>query len=271
MGEVLRRRLAPLREADLSRVEALFTDVDGTLTTGGKLGASTLGALEALAQVGIPVVLVSGRPSGWGECWARQWPVAGVVVENGGLYFVWRKGRLVKIYAQPPAERRRNRRALERHVERALAHVKGARRSMDSAATEVDLAIDYAEDAALGAGAALRLEGLLTARGVSAVRSSVHVNCWLGRFDKASTVKRFLEREWGTTLRVNDPRYVYVGDSLNDAPMFAAFGLSVGVANVIDVVQQLDERPAYVTRAREGAGFIELVKAVVRARERRRP
>ena len=42
--------LRPLREADLSRVQAVFTDVDGTLTTGGRLRASTL-----------------GRSSRWGE------------------------------------------------------------------------------------------------------------------------------------------------------------------------------------------------------------
>jgi len=40
----------PLREADLSRVEAVFTDVDGTLTTGGRLRASTLSALERLER-----------------------------------------------------------------------------------------------------------------------------------------------------------------------------------------------------------------------------
>ena len=38
--------LRPLREADLSRVEAVFTDVDGTLTTAGRFRASTLAALE---------------------------------------------------------------------------------------------------------------------------------------------------------------------------------------------------------------------------------
>jgi len=258
-----------LRAADFSQVEAIFTDVDGTMTTSGKLNAATLAALERLAALGLPVVLVSGRSSGWGECWARQWPVAGVVVENGGLYFAWRRGRLVKVYAQPPSVRGPNRRALERQVDRAIAKVPGARRSMDSAATEVDLAIDYAEDARLTVESAIELEAQLVSRGVSAVRSSVHVNCWLGRFDKASTVRRFLHREWGKHLEQDDRRYVYVGDSLNDAPMFGAFGLSVGVANVMDVADVLDERPAYVTRARESAGFIELAKAVARARARK--
>ena len=64
--------MRPLAEADLSGVEAVFSDVDGTLTTAGRLHASTLGAIEALVKGGVKVVLVSGRPAGWGEAWARE-------------------------------------------------------------------------------------------------------------------------------------------------------------------------------------------------------
>ena len=77
--------LRPLREADFSKVEAVFTDVDGTLTTAGKLRASTLGALERLDRAGVPVVLVTGRPAGFAEAWARTLPVSGVIAENGGI------------------------------------------------------------------------------------------------------------------------------------------------------------------------------------------
>lgn len=262
--------LRPLAKADLSKVRAVFTDVDGTVTTGGRLLASTLRAIEWLGAHGVDVVLVSGRPSGWGEAWARQWPVAGVIVENGGLYYAWRGRRLHKVYAQPPRQRAAQRRALLAHVAAAIAAVPGARLSMDSQATEVDLAIDYAEDVKLGPGAAGRLEAFLRARGVNAVRSSVHVNCWLGRFDKRTAVERFLVKEWRTRLTRDDRRFLYVGDSFNDQPLFRAFPLSVGVANVLDVVERLDERPAFVTRAREGKGFCEVADAIVRARRGRR-
>jgi HAD superfamily hydrolase (TIGR01484 family) len=261
-------RMRPLSEAGLSRVRAVFTDVDGTLTTRGQLGSSTLRALEWLVAHRIEVVLVSGRPSGWGECWARQLPVAGVIVENGGLYFARRGSRVAKVYAQPPAVRRVNRARLHQAVQAALRAVPGARLSMDSAATEVDLAIDYAEDAALGSGAADRLEAVLHARGITAVRSSVHVNCWVGRFDKRSTVERFLRREWGVALQPREQRFAYVGDSFNDEPMFEAFPLSIGVANVHDVLDRLKTPPQFVTRTREGKGFGEVADALVRARSR---
>lgn len=257
----------PLREADLSQVDAVFTDVDGTLTTHHRLASGTVRALEQLGERGVPVVLVTGRPAGWAEAWARTLPVAGVIAENGGLSFVRRsEGRLRKAYWEPPAARLRNRARLVREVGRALAEVPGARLSMDSVYTEVDLAIDYNEDAKLGEAGALALERWLVARGITAVRSSVHVNCWVGRFDKAKAVRRFLRLAWGRAALERLERYVYVGDSFNDAPLFAAFPTSVGVANVADVLDRLTHAPAFITRAREGRGFEELARAVLRAR-----
>ncbi|MCE9673682.1 HAD-IIB family hydrolase [Myxococcus stipitatus] len=259
----------PLREADLSRVAGVFTDVDGTLTTGHKLRADTVRALERLSDAGLRVVLVSGRPAGWGEAWARQLPVDGVIVENGGLFFLrGARGQLRKVYWERPAERVANRERLQAEVARVLRQVPGARLSVDSAYTEVDLAVDYNEEARLGDEGASRIESLLRARGVTAVRSSVHVNCWLGRFDKLSATRRFAKVAWGEQLDPRDGRYVYAGDSFNDAPMFEAFELGVGVANVRAVLDRIDAPPAFITRAPEGRGFEELARAILARRGR---
>jgi HAD superfamily hydrolase (TIGR01484 family) len=261
--------LAPLRTAPLGRVQGVFTDVDGTLTSAGLLLATTLRALERLAAARIRVVLVTGRPSGYAETWVRTLPVAGAIAENGGLYLVrTARGRLRKVFARPAGVRLRERRRLAREVARAVRRVAGARLSSDSRFTEVDLAVDYNEDVKLGAAAADRLEALLHARGIHAVRSSVHVNAWVGGFDKASMVRRFLRREWGTRLRPSDQRFVYLGDSFNDAPLFDAFALSIGVANVRTVLDRLETPPRYVTRAEEGHGFEELARAILGARSR---
>lgn len=256
-----------LRHADLSRVEAVFTDVDGTLTTGHKLRSQTIRALERLAAAGVKVVLVTGRPAGWGEAFARSLPVDGVIVENGGLFFVrGKQGGWRRVYAEPPGEREANRKRLQREVARVLRLVPGARLSVDSQYTEVDLAIDYNEDVKLGRAAADRIEALLHARGVRAVRSSVHINCWLGRFDKLVTARHYARVAWGVKLDPKDGRYVYSGDSFNDAPMFEAFALSVGVANVRDVLSEIDAPPAFITRAAEGRGFEELARALLTQR-----
>jgi hypothetical protein len=262
----------PLRDADLSRVEGVFTDVDGTLTSTHRLRSTTVRALERLVEAGLKLVLVTGRPAGWGEAWARTLPVDGVIVENGGLFFLKGPGgKLRKVYAESPRVREPNRRRLEAEVAAVLRQVPGARLSMDSAYTEVDLAVDYNEEAKLGEQGADRLEALLRARGVTAVRSSVHINCWLGRFDKLSAVRRFLKLAWGLRLEPGDERFVYAGDSFNDAPMFGGFALSVGVANVRRVLDRIDTPPAFITRAEEGRGFEELARAIVAQRARRAP
>jgi HAD superfamily hydrolase (TIGR01484 family) len=259
----------PLRQADLSDVQGVFSDVDGTLTTGGRLRASTLSAIERLDRAGVPVVLVTGRPAGFAEAWARTLPVAGVIAENGALSIrIDGRGALRKEYARPRSARGRERKRLQRTVAAALRHVPMARMSTDSLYTEMDLAIDYNEEVRLGEAAAERLEGFLHARGIRAVRSSVHVNAWIGRFDKAWMVRRFLRTVWRTRLEPDDRRWVYAGDSLNDAPLFAAFALSVGVANVRAVLSQLESRPRFITRAPEGEGFEELARAVLRQRRR---
>ncbi len=262
--------LAPLRTANFSGVRGVFTDVDGTLTTEGLLKASTVRALERLVGAEVPVVLVTGRPSGFAEAWLRTLPVAGCIAENGGLYLVRsRKGALRKVYARPSSVRAPERRRLVKTVAAALAAVPGARLSSDSLFTEVDLAVDYNEDVKLGPHAADALETFLTKRGVHAVRSSVHVNAWVGKFDKAWMVRRFLKKEWGARLRKGDRAWVYVGDSFNDAPLFSAFHLSVGVANVLDVLSALDAPPRYVTARREGPGFEEVARAILRQRARK--
>jgi HAD superfamily hydrolase (TIGR01484 family) len=256
----------PLIEADFHRVEAVFTDVDGTLTSADKLRSGTVRAIEELQAAGVRVVLVSGRPAGWGECWARTLPVDGVIVENGGLYYARRKGQLRKEYAQPASFRLKARARLVKAVNAAMLEVPGARLSSDSAHTEVDLAIDYNEEARLGPEAAGKLEAFLRRRRIQAVRSSVHVNCWIGRFNKLTMVKRFCAREWDLTVASRDTRLIYVGDSFNDAPMFEAFPLSVGVANVRAALATIDHPPAFITRQREGEGFCEVARQVLEAR-----
>ncbi len=259
--------MKPLSQAVLGNVRAVFADVDGTITTHGKLTSTVLRAIEWLVGHRVQVVLVSGRPSGWAECWIRQLPVAGVIAENGALAWVREGKGLKKRFAQTQPVRTKHRARLSRVVAAAMKKVRGSRLSSDSFAREVDLAIDYAEDARLPPQAADALEAFLASHGVTAVRSSVHVNCWIGDFDKLSAVKDFLWREWKTRLRRDDPRFVYVGDSFNDASLFAAFSASVGVANVLDVIDRIEATPKFITRSREGRGFCEVVDAIVRAQK----
>ena len=73
-------------------IHALFSDVDGTLTTNHRVEASTYAALEALGESGVPVVLVTGRPAGWGQAFMSVAPVAAVVITVARGRLVGRHG-----------------------------------------------------------------------------------------------------------------------------------------------------------------------------------
>ena len=60
-------------------------------------------------------------------------------------------------------------------------------------------------------------------------------------------------------------RWVYVGDSTNDARMFGHFEHSVGVANVARFWHLLSHHPRYVAPSERGAGFAEVVDAILAA------
>jgi HAD superfamily hydrolase (TIGR01484 family) len=243
-------------------VRGVFTDLDGTLTTDGRILASTYAAVEALAEAGVPVVVVTGRPAGWGHALVTTWPVRAVVTENGGVSFVRLGRRLKKLLAVPPARLARLRRRMLADAARVTREV-GARLSADSIYTEVDLAIDWNEEARLDEAHARRAEALLRGRGWNAVRSSVHVNFWPRGFDKLTACRRVVAALGG---RAGDlAPYLYVGDALNDEPMFRGFPRSVGVANVRKVWDELAARPAVVTRAAEGRGFEEVARAILRS------
>ena len=53
--------------------------------------------------------------------------------------------------------------------------------------------------------------------------------------------------------------YVFVGDALNDAPMFAGFPKSVGVANIRALVGRARRQARFLTERAEGAGLREVV------------
>jgi HAD superfamily hydrolase (TIGR01484 family) len=250
-------------------VRAVFTDLDGTLTTGGRLATSTFDAVAALAEAGIEVVIVTGRPAGWGHAMFRLWPVRAVVTENGGVTFLRTASargavREVKRYGVPvrtlPAVRRR----MTAAASRVLRQVRGARMAADTPYTEVNMAIDWNEDVHLPEAKARRIEALLRAAGFNAVRSSVHVNFWPGGFDKLTACRAVVKAMGGDPKDLSP--YLYFGDALNDEPMFAGFPRSVGVANVRKVWDELGAKPAHVTAAAEGAGFEEVARVVLAGR-----
>ena len=130
-GGALRAELVGARPvAELGGpIAALLSDVDGTMTTQGRVEGITYVALERLGEAGIPVVLVTGRPAGWGQAFMTVAPVAAVVTENGGVTWVRHGKHLKKLYGVPPASLPEWRRKMNILVNDINAKVPGAQLS----------------------------------------------------------------------------------------------------------------------------------------------
>jgi HAD superfamily hydrolase (TIGR01484 family) len=253
--------MKPLAELDRNGVGAVLLDIDDTLTTDGKLTAGAYAALERLQRARIRVVPVTGRPAGWCDHIARMWPVDAVVGENGAFYFFYSGGKLHRHFHEGIPGRRELRARLDAIAARILAAVPGCALASDQPYRETDLAIDYCEDVpALPLEAAQRIAALMRQEGLTAKVSSIHVNGWFGDYDKLATTRRLFAEHFGVDLERDNREVVFAGDSPNDAPMFAFFERSVGVANVRRFEGLRATPPKYVTRAASGAGFVELVE-----------
>jgi hypothetical protein len=142
---------------------------------------------------------------------------------------------------------------------RILHAVPGCALASDQPYRDTDLAIDYCEDVApLPPEAIDRIAALLRAEGMTARVSSIHVNGWFGAHDKLSMTRTLLREAFGIDLDKECERFVFVGDSPNDAPMFEFFPNSIGVANVRRFAARIAAPPQYVTERESGAGFAEL-------------
>ena len=265
------RPLSQASAATFDEVRYILTDIDDTLTLHGRLPASAYQALWRLAEGGFQVVPVTGRPAGWCDMIARFWPIAGVVGENGALYFRYDSQRRVmtRCYWKSPLEREEDRRRLARIREEVLAEVPGCAVAADQAYREADLAIDFCEDVAPLPPAAIdSIVSCFTRRGATAKISSIHVNGWYGDYDKLAMSRRFFADVFSLELDHHRNQVLYAGDSPNDAPMFAFFPHSVGVANVLHFLGHMDADPAWVTAGEGGDGFAELADLLLHSTRR---
>ncbi len=253
-------------------IVGVLTDIDDTLTTDGAITPDALRALAALREAGLRVMAVTGRPAGWSEPFALEWPVQAIVAENGAVALVrGPDGELRKLYQQDATTRERNFRRLQDLLQAIEQAVPGAKRAQDSAGRETDIAIDHSEFTQLPAERIAQIVALMQEAGLHATVSSIHINGWIGDHDKFSGARWIVRELLGRDLQAEIGRWVYVGDSTNDARMFEQFRHSVGVANIRRFVHQLQHPPRFVTRGERGAGFAELAASLLDTRAAQRP
>ncbi len=252
----------------LRGVVGVLTDIDDTLTRDGAIEATALAALKRLALAHLPVIAITGRPMGWSEPFARDWPVAAIVAENGAVALFREAGELRIEYAQDVRTRERNALRLREAADAVQREIPQARLATDSAGRATDIAIDHSEYAHLDPGDVERVVEILRANGMNATVSSLHINGWFGEHHKLSGARWIVHRLLGRDLDAEVGRWVYIGDSTNDQLMFGHFELSVGVANLMRFESQLLTWPAYLTAGERGAGFAEVADALIAAQAR---
>ena len=102
------RRLLPLQQLPdvaMRPLRGMLTDIDDTLTCEGAIEPVALQALQPMAAASLPVIAITGRPIGWSEPFALDWPVAAIVAENGAVVLIREGDALRTEYAQDAATR----------------------------------------------------------------------------------------------------------------------------------------------------------------------
>lgn len=265
------RPLSALSPDAAQRIAGLATDVDDTVLDHGELGTDALGALWAAREAGFPVLVATGRSVAFAEVLVRMWPVIGAVAENGALSVVRRGHGIVRLDPREPDERARVRRRLEDIVAEVRGAFPDATFSDDASGRVSDVTFDIGETRHVPPAQVAAMAALAESLGARTTTSSVHLHLTLDQADKASGILGFLAAERGVDPTWARGRWAFVGDSVNDAPAFAAFVHTFGVANVRGSVHALSVPPRYVTVAPRGRGFTELVSALLSSHTAARP
>jgi HAD superfamily hydrolase (TIGR01484 family) len=242
-------------------IRGVMFDIDDTFTLGGRIPEEAFSALWRLYERGFTLVPITGRPAGWCDHIARMWPVHGVIGENGAFYYYYSalEHRLFRRYVIEPDEILQKRMLMENISREALRKVPGAAIAADQPFRLFDLAIDFAEDVQhLSDDEIRKICTVFSEHGAVCKVSSIHVNGWFGGYNKLTTTKLFLEERLKLSWKEATETFVFIGDSPNDEPMFDAFPLSVGVANVRKFLPDMLHVPAYITSKEGGLGFSEM-------------
>ncbi|TAG05931.1 MAG: hypothetical protein EAZ43_00080 [Betaproteobacteria bacterium] len=254
----------------LRRIDYLLFDVDETFTTHGLLTSEAYATLFALRDAGILAIPVTGRPSGWGNVMLSTWPIAACVTENGGV-IAWRDAQNQSQQQVIHAEHRgvgyiESLRALGAAI---VAKHPSVRISADQPYRLTDLAIDHAEQSrGVSAAVIADIASMMHDAGYQTAVSSIHIHAYSPVNEKADGVYPLMQTAFAMNREQVRASAAFIGDSPNDASLFADIPMSVGVANVRTSLSKIHTPPAFICDAECGAGFIEFAQRLIAAKAR---
>lgn len=243
--------LSQLPTETLRQIRMLATDIDGTMTHGGRIPLRVLQAWQDAADAGLRVLLVTGRSAGEALGLARYLPHATwAVAENGARLLIPDQPPELLVPPRPTEHLQQ--------VARQIAGAKPLRPTADAFARQGDLAFerDGRTDHEV-----LQLRTRAAAEGVQLIWSSVHIHLSVHRPDKGLAVLEVAKR-W----EVPATAIATIGDSHNDEGLWVPgrFGVTVGTAETAKLV--LTQEPEWRTDAAGGDGWVEFVRVWLAAR-----
>lgn len=249
----------PVSELPKKKIQAVFTDLDDTLTLDGAIDAPTYDALCRLKAAGFWVAIVSGRPAGWADALMRLWPLDAMVFENGAGIFVRgpEKSELVNLASEVPVSVQKAKlQAIFDGLKRKIPHLKLA---SDQPYRLFDFAIDFTEDPPRLTKQELELVLAELARfpEITFKLSSIHVNYWYGTHTKVTACEYLLNGPL-KARGIGKENVVYCGDSPNDEPLFEYFPECMGVQNLMRFADRMKTLPKYLSKKPNGSGFQEI-------------
>lgn len=232
-------------------IKYIISDVDDTITKNGKLLPHALDALYKLKASGRTIVLLTGGSAGWSDTYIRQWPVDAVIAESGAVFLGYSKGGEITSIINPEIQQDKALKLRRKLMEYTSAYPF----SSDQFARVFDVAYDKKK---MSNAEKTALKNILTLFGASFSESSIHINAWFGDYNKKSSLRYFMTN----VLSISEEEYLekgmYIGDSLNDEPLFGYFPLSVGMHSVEDMKSSFKELPTYISQYGGGDGFFEV-------------
>jgi HAD superfamily hydrolase (TIGR01484 family) len=242
-------------------MRVLASDIDDTITAGGKLPSRTVELLEQLNAAGLMVALVTGRSAGWAQALAAYLPGLHVAIGENGLVCFDGAGRRRDL---GPSRDASFNCALTDNAAR-VARAFNLARTADDDFRLFERA--FVRPAGFDLETLRRCQGLVDA-GFEVIASSIHIHVRPANWNKADGLLAALAPE--LPAAESDERILFVGDSSNDRPLFARFPrTSVGVRNVQRFVDELEgDLPAYITEGEAAAGFAQVAERLLTARRR---
>ena len=148
-----------------------------------------------------------------------------------------------------------------------LAAIPGATFAEDQPFRLTSIAFARPEDA----DARAAIASAMRAAGADVTDNNLWVLGWLGGYDKLAMTRRVLATSYGVDIEAERDAVLYVGDSINDAPMFGFFRHTVGVSTVTRDLPQIPTPPTWISEGPGGDGFVEAADAVLMARNCKAP